>query len=65
MAGRVQVMAKHRYSGRKLREIGNEFGVSESAVAQASRRILVKKKNDKKLEKIILRVVKELSLSNV
>jgi len=44
MAGRVQVMAKHRYSGRKLREIGNEFGVSESAVAQASRRILVKKK---------------------
>jgi len=29
----------HRYSGKKLSEIGARFGVTESAMTQASRRI--------------------------
>ena len=55
----------HRYSGMKLREIGDRFSVSESAVTQASRRIRNKLKNDKKLEKLIMKIIKKLPLSNV
>jgi putative transposase len=65
LARQVKLFLCHRYSGKKLREIGNQFGVSESAVTQASRRILIKQQNDKKLEKIILKIVKKLPLSNV
>jgi REP element-mobilizing transposase RayT len=65
LARQVKLFLCHRYSGKKLREIGNQFGVSESAVTQASRRIRVKQKNDKKLGKIILKIVKKLPLSNV
>ena len=55
----------HRYSGKKLSEIGMRFGVTESAVTQASRRIRDKRHKDKKLEKLILKIVKKLSLSIV
>ena len=65
LARQVKLFLFHRYSGKKLREIGNHFGVSESAVTHASRRIRVKQKNDKKLGKIILKIVKKLPLSNV
>jgi putative transposase len=65
LARQVTLFLCHRYSGKKLREIGNQFGVSESAVTQASRRILVKQQDDRKLEKIILKIVKRLPLSNV
>ncbi len=64
-ARQVKLFLCHRYSGKKLQEIGNRFGVSESAVTQASRRIGVKQKNDKKLGKIILKILKKLPLSNV
>jgi REP element-mobilizing transposase RayT len=65
MARQVKLYLCHRYSGKKLREIGERFGVSESGVTQASRRIRIKKKNDKKLGKVITKMVKELTLSNV
>jgi len=65
LARQVKLFLCHRYSGKKLREIGNEFGVSESAVTQASRRILVKQQHDEKLEKIMLKIVRKLALSNV
>jgi putative transposase len=65
LARQVKLFLCHRYSGKKLREIGNQFAVSESAVTQASRRIRVKQKNDKKLRKIILKIEKKLSLSNM
>ena len=38
-ARRMALYLCHRYSGRKLREIGAEFGVTESAVTQASKRM--------------------------
>ena len=65
LARQLKLFLCHSYSGMKLREIGDRFSVSESAVTQASRRIRIKIKNDKKLEKLILRIVKELPLSNV
>ncbi len=55
----------HRYNGKKLMEIGARFGVTESAVTQASRRMRYKRHKDKKLETLILKIVKELSLSIV
>ena len=65
LARQLKLFLCHSYSGKKLREIGDRFSVSESAVTQASRRIRVKLRNDKKLEKLILKIVKRLPLSNV
>ena len=65
LARQVKLYLCHRYSGKKLRKIAERFGVSESGVTQASRRIQIKQKNDKKLGKLITKTVKELPLSNV
>jgi REP element-mobilizing transposase RayT len=65
LARQVKLYLCHRYSGKKLRKIAERFGVSESGVTQASRRIQIKQKNDKKLGKLITKMVKELPLSNV
>ena len=65
LARQVKLYLCHRYSGKRLREIGERFGVSESGVTQASRRIAIKQENDKKLEKLITKMVKKLPLSNV
>lgn len=54
----------HKYSGARLKEIGERFGVGESAVAQISKRFERKMNEDEELKKIIqglkvrLRVVK-------
>ena len=65
LARHVKLYLCHRYSGKKLREIGKRFGVSESGVTRASRRIQLKQKNDKKFGKLIAKTVKKLALSNV
>ena len=65
LARQIKLFVCHSYSGKRLREIGKRFSVSESAVTQASRRTRDKLKNDKKLEKLIMKVVKKLYLSNV
>ena len=64
-ARQVKLYLCHRYSGKKIRKIAERFGVIESGVTQASRRIRIKQKNDKKLGKLITKMVKELPLSNV
>lgn len=46
----------HRYSGRKLREIGLHFGVSESGVTQASRRFALSLQDDATLRETIDRI---------
>ncbi len=38
---RVQIYLCHRYSGQKLKDIGIHFGIDESAVSQASRRVTI------------------------
>ncbi len=55
----------HRYSGKRLREIGQRSGGSESGVTQVSRRIGANQKNDKEFRKPITKMVKKLRLSNV
>jgi hypothetical protein len=64
-ARQVSLYFCHRHSGKKLREIGKRFGISDSAVSQSSRRISEKIKADKKLRKTIKRIEKRLGLSNV
>jgi len=64
LARQVKLYLCHRYSGKRLREIGERFGVSESGVTQASRRIGIKQQNNKKLRKLITNTLKQL-LSNV
>ncbi len=46
-------------------EIGERYGVSESGVSQASQRIWIRQKNDKKLAKLITKMVKGPALLNV
>jgi REP element-mobilizing transposase RayT len=65
LARQVKMFLCHRYSGKKLSEIGARFGVSQSAVTQASRRMRDRQHKDKKLEKLILKIVKKLPLSIV
>jgi len=48
---KVSLYLSHRYSGMRLKEIGNYFGISESGVTQASRRLGEKIEEDKTLEK--------------
>ena len=43
----------HRYSGAKLREIGAQFGISDAAVSQASRRLQQKAATDPALQQLL------------
>jgi hypothetical protein len=46
----------HKYSGKKLREIGNLFGVGETAIAEARRLLSRKMEKDKQLVEVIEKV---------
>lgn len=61
-ARNVSLYLCHRYSGARLREIGEYFGLSDAAVAQASRRLRVTAESDEKMGRVIERVVKMLDL---
>ena len=55
----------HRLSGMKLKEIGAHFGIGESAVSQASRRLVVEIERDTKLRAEVERIEKRVRLSRV
>jgi hypothetical protein len=65
LARQVKLHLCHRYSGKKLREIGKRYGIGESGVTQASRRIGSKARQDTKLRKMIKTIEREIFLSNV
>ena len=46
LAAKVAIYLCHRYSGLKLKEIGERFGVKESAVSQSSKRFAVEQEKD-------------------
>lgn len=52
----------HRYSGSKLKEIGNHFAVKESAVTEGSRRFAAKLEEDKELRDRVEKVKKGLKI---
>ena len=62
---RVQIYLCHKFSGQKLKEIGLHFGIGVSGVSQASRRVALQIKDDKKLKKKIDKIISDLNLSTV
>ncbi len=67
LSKRVQLYICHRYSGQKLKDIGRHFGIGESGVSQASRRVAIAIQIDKdiKLKKRIDTIISYLNLSKV
>ncbi len=53
------------YSGLRLREIGEYFGIGESGVTQASRRFGIIVEGDKKLRNTMKEICSKLEVCNV
>jgi putative transposase len=62
MVKKVTLYISHRFSGRKLKEIGDSFGIGESAVSQNRRRIEGIIAKNKKLQKQIKKINQNLGL---
>ena len=56
-AKRMSIYLCHRYSGAKLKEIGERFGMKESAVAQASRRFAARIREDTELRVVVEKMI--------
>jgi len=65
LARKAAIHLSHRYSGRPLREIGNMFGIGESAVSQASGRFNAELQGRQTLNRRIERLRKTLDLSKM
>lgn len=65
MAKKVGLYVCHKYSCGKLKKIGQNFGVGESAVSKVSKRLSEILVRDKYLRKKIAGIAKQLFLSNV
>jgi putative transposase len=61
----VKMFLCHRYTGEKLKDIGTYFGIGESGVSQACKRVKEKIKKDKKLERKITKIEKKLNVSRM
>ena len=53
---RISIYCCQKYSGAKLKEIGERFGISDAAVSQASRRLALRAGKDQQLKQAIDRV---------
>jgi len=62
LSRQIKLYLSHRYSGRKLKEIGTYFDIGESGVSQTTRRMSDKLKKDKKLTRKINRIKNKLNL---
>ncbi len=58
----VKMFLCKRYTGEKLKDIGTHFGIGESGVSQASRRVNDQIRSDKKLRRKIRKVEKKLNV---
>ena len=65
LARNVKMYLCQRYTGKKLKEIGLHFGIGESGVSQACRRVAQKIEKDKKLKKKIVGLEKKINLSRM
>ncbi len=65
LARQIKLYICHRFSGKKLRDIGKHFGISESGVTQAGRRIKMKAEKENSVKRNIKSIEKKLTLSNV
>ncbi len=58
----VKMFPSQRYTGENLKDIGTHFGIGESGVSQASRRVNDKIRSDKKLRRKIRKIEKKLNV---
>jgi REP element-mobilizing transposase RayT len=65
MADKAIIYLCHRYSGARLKEIGERFGVSESAVSQISNRLDKAMNVDAATKMLILKLKMQLGIVNV
>jgi len=61
---RVRIYLQLRFSGQKLKDIGIHFGIGVSGVSQASLRVALQIKDERKLKKID-KIILDLDLSTV
>jgi putative transposase len=59
----VSLYCCQKYSGAKLKDRGERFGISDAAVSQARRRVAIKAETDQQLKEMLDRV--ETLLRNV
>jgi chromosomal replication initiation ATPase DnaA len=57
----VKMFLSQRYTGEKLKDIGTYFGIGESGVSQASRRVNDKIRKEKKFRRKIRKIEKKLN----
>lgn len=65
LAAKAGIYMSHKYSGARLKEIGERFGIGESAVSQASKRFAEKMVEDANLREIVKKLQDKLRLVNV
>jgi REP element-mobilizing transposase RayT len=61
----VKMFFCQRFTGEKLKDIGTHFGIGESGVSQASRRVNDKIRKDKKLKRKIAKIERKLTVSRM
>jgi hypothetical protein len=65
LARKISIHLCHRFSGEKLRNIGERFGLSEPGVTQASRRMADKTEKNKLLGQWLKEIKERLGLYDV
>jgi REP element-mobilizing transposase RayT len=65
LARNVKMFLCQRHAGEKLRDIGTHFGIGESGVSQASRRVNDKIRKDKKLKRQIAKIERKINVSRM
>jgi len=65
LARNIKLYLCQRYTGEKLKDIGKHFGIGESGVSQACRRVTQKIDGDKKLKRKIGKIEKKLKMSRM
>ncbi len=65
LSRQVKLYFYHNYSGKTLKEIGLHFGITESAVSQASRRLTLKLAKDATLRRKLKKLEDGSKMSRV
>ena len=65
LARSVKMFLCQKHTGEKLKDIGTHFGIGESGVSQASRRVVDKINKDSKLRRKIAKIERKLILSRM
>lgn len=58
----ISIYCCQHYSGAKLKEIGEHFGISDAAVSQTSRRLILKAEEDSGVRMLLLRAERDLEI---